>query len=158
MAIGRDEFRTALARFASGVTVVTTRDDKGYLHGITVSAFCSLSLDPPLILICIDNQTASHYAFAESKFFVVNILHEKQQHYAVQFASSVQNKFDRIEFLTSTNGTPILKDALANLECQLINTHSDGDHTIFVGQVEKTSINNGNPLIYFLGNYQKIKE
>jgi flavin reductase (DIM6/NTAB) family NADH-FMN oxidoreductase RutF len=158
MAIGRDEFRAALARFASGVTVVTTTDNKGYLHGITVSAFCSLSIDPPLILICIDKRTGSHYAFTESKFFVVNVLREKQQHYADQFASNLHNKFDQIQFLTNANGIPILKDVLANLECELINSYNNGDHTIFVGQIEKTVINDGNPLIYFLGNYHKIKK
>ncbi|MCA1623684.1 MAG: flavin reductase family protein [Acidobacteria bacterium] len=157
MAIGRDEFRAALAHFASGVTVVTTRDDEGYLHGITVSAFCSLSLNPPLILICIDKRTGSHYAFTESKFFVVNILHEKQQHYADRFASNLPNKFERIEFLTNAKGIPILKDALVNLECELINSYNNGDHTIFVGQIERTVINDGKPLIYFSGNYHKIK-
>jgi len=158
MAIGENEFRAALARFASGITVVTTKDNQGNLHGITVSAFCSLSLEPPLVLVCIDKKTGSHYAFQESKFFVVNILHEKQQHYADQFASKLPDKFDGVKFLKNFAGIPVIKDVLANLECRLINFHDNGDHTIFVGQVEKTTIGKGNPLLYFLGNFRRIKE
>ena len=158
MAVGKNEFRAALARFASGVTVVTTIDNNGNLHGITVSAFCSLSLEPPLVLICIDKKTGSHYAFEESKFFVVNVLHEKQQHYADQFASRLSDKFEGVKFSKNLGGIPVLKDVLANLECRLINFHDNGDHTIFVGQVEKVNISRGNPLLYFLGKYRKIKE
>jgi flavin reductase (DIM6/NTAB) family NADH-FMN oxidoreductase RutF len=158
MAIGENEFRAALARFASGVTVITTTDNQGNLHGITVSAFCSLSLEPPLVLICIDKKTGSHYAFEESKFFIVNILHEKQQHYADRFASKLPDKFDGVKFSKNPGGVPIIENVLANLECRLINFHDNGDHTIFVGQVEKVKIGEGNPLLYFLGKYRKIRE
>ena len=82
MPIDKDEFRAALSRFASGVTVVTTKDTDGNLHGLTVSAFCSVSLEPPLILICIDKHTASHNAFQQSNRFVVNVLREEQTQYA----------------------------------------------------------------------------
>ena len=81
MPITSDEFRAALSKFASGVTVVTTRDAQGRLHGITVTAFASVSLEPPLVLVCIDNATASHYAFHESGMFVVNILKSDQVPY-----------------------------------------------------------------------------
>ncbi len=158
MAIGKKEFRAALAHFASGIIVVTTIDNQGNLHGITVSAFCSLSLEPPLVLICIDKKTGSHYAFEESKFFVVNILHEKQQHYADQFASKLPDKFDEVRFSKNSAGIPVIRDVLANLECRLMNSHDNGDHTIFVGQVDKINIGKGNPLIYFLGGYRKIEE
>ncbi len=158
MAIGKDEFRAALGRFASGVTVITTKDSGGNPHGITVSAFCSVSLEPPLVLACIDKKTGSHCALEESKFFVVNILGEKQQHYADQFASRLPDKFDGIEFFENDEGIPVLKNVLASLECGLVNSHSDGDHTIFVGKVKKTTIKDGNPLVYFLGNYRKVKK
>ena len=154
--INKDEFRHALGRFASGVTVVTTRDANGNRHGITVSAFCSVSLEPPLILICIDKYTGSHHAFEENEFFVVNILREDQQYYSEQFASYLLDKFNGIEFFENDNGIPVLKDALVNLECRRVNAHDNGDHTIFVGQIEKATINDGEPLVYFQGNYQKL--
>src|SRR5215217_1501581 len=92
--IGADEFRAALSRFPSGVTIVTTRDAHGRLHGITVSSFASVSLEPPMILVCIEKTTGSHYAFEESKFFVVNVLAEGQENLSNRFASQLADKFD----------------------------------------------------------------
>jgi flavin reductase (DIM6/NTAB) family NADH-FMN oxidoreductase RutF len=155
--INKDEFRAALGRFASGVTVVTTKDAAGNLHGITVSAFCSVSLAPPLILICIDKHTGSHHAFEQNEFFTVNILREDQQHYSDQFASHLPDKFSSIEFYENENNVPVLKDVLANLECRRVNAHDNGDHTIFVGQIERTTVTDGKPLVYFHGNYRKLK-
>lgn len=154
--INKNEFRHALGRFASGVTVVTTKDAAGNLHGITVSAFCSVSLAPPLILICIDKHTGSHHAFAENEFFTVNILREDQQHYSDQFASHLPDKFDGIEFYENDKSIPVLKNVLANLQCRRVNAHDNGDHTIFVGEIEKTIVTDGKPLVYFHGNYQKL--
>ena len=154
--ITEDEFRAALSRFASGVTVVTTKDKEGRVYGITVSAFCSVSLVPPLVLICVEKQTASHYAIKENEFFVVNVLREDQQHLSEQFASRLPDRFDGIEFLENSNGSPILKDALGNLECHLIYSYNAGDHTIFVGEVKKSHIADGNPLIYFRGSYRNL--
>ena len=96
MAITNDEFRAALSRFASGVTVVTLKDGEGNMHGITVSAFSSVSLNPPLILVCIDNEAGSHPAFYEGKRFVVNILREEQIEHSNQFASQIPDKFFNI--------------------------------------------------------------
>ncbi len=156
MPINKDEFRAALSRFASGVTVVTTKDADGNLHGLTVSAFCSVSLEPPLILICIDKHTVSHYAFQESRRFVVNILREEQIHHSIQFAAPLADKFDGIAYHLNVEGIPVLEDALVNLECRLVNAHDNGDHTIFVGQIEKSHISDGKPLVYFYGNYRAI--
>ena len=156
MSITKNEFRAALGRFASGVTVVTARDKAGRLHGITVSAFCSVSLEPPLVLVCIDKQTGSHHAFEETDAFVVNILREDQQHYSDQFASQLPDKFDGIEFIENGSGVPVLKNSLANLECRLVNSHASGDHTIFVGEVTRSSVSDGEPLVYFHGNYRKL--
>jgi flavin reductase (DIM6/NTAB) family NADH-FMN oxidoreductase RutF len=156
--ISKDEFRRALSRFASGVTVITTKDASGHLHGITVSAFCSVSLEPPLILICIDKHTGSHHAFEENEFFAVNILREDQQHYSDHFASHLSDKFDGIEFYKNANGIPVLKSVLVNLECRRVNAHDNGDHTIFVGQIERATVNDGEPLVYWHGNYRKLKD
>lgn len=156
MAITNDDFRAALARFASGVTVVTLKDGKGNLHGITVSAFCSVSLNPPLILVCIDNEAGSYYAFLESKRFVVNILREEQIEYSNQFASQIPDKFINIHHHEGLEGIPVLKDSLVNLECRLVESFVAGDHTVFIGEIEQTHINKGKPLVYYLGDYRKI--
>ena len=156
--ISREEFRHALGRFASGVTVITTVDAAGHKHGITVSAFCSVSLAPPLILICIDKYTGSHHAFEQNECFAVNILREDQQHYSDHFASHLPDKFDGIEFVENADGIPVLTDVLVNLECRRVNAHDNGDHTIFVGAVEHVTIGDGNPLVYFHGDYQKLKD
>lgn len=158
MAISKDEFRAALGRFASGVTIVTTKDTEGRLHGITVSAFCSVSLEPPLILVCIEKNTGSHYALEQSKSFVVNILGEDQQYLSKRFASYSSNKFEETKYRSGIDDLPVLEDALANLECRLVNSHVSGDHTIYVGEIQKATINDGKPLIYWHGNYGKIKD
>ncbi len=156
MPINKDEFRAALGRFASGVTVITTRDNDGNLHGITVSAFCSVSLEPPLILICVEKTTGSYRALEESENFVVNILREDQQYYSDQFASYLPEKFNGIEFEMNDADIPVLKNTLANLECRLVNAYDGGDHTIFIGLVEKNLVADEQPLIYYHGNYRKL--
>jgi flavin reductase (DIM6/NTAB) family NADH-FMN oxidoreductase RutF len=156
MAISREEFRAALGRFASGVTVVTTKDNSGKLFGITVSAFCSVSLEPPLILVCIEKDAGSHHAFEQSKSFVVNILHEGQQQVSNHFASHLEDKFSDVEYSSGIGDLPVLTDALVNLECNLKYSYEGGDHTIYVGEVEKVSVRDENPLIYWHGNYREI--
>ncbi len=157
MAISKDEFRDSLGRFASGVTVVTTKDGSGKLHGLTVSAFCSVSLEPPLILICIDKQIGSHHALKDSQHFVVNILSENQQHLSNQFASKRENKFEGISFQTGIADLPVLDGCLVNLECSLRHCYDGGDHTIFVGEIQQTYVSDGNPLTYFHGHYRQFE-
>lgn len=157
--ITKDEFRRALSSFPSGVTVVTTRDKAGRLHGITVSAFSSVSLEPPMVLICIDKTTGSHPAFEFGGTFVVNVLGEEQTHLSTHFASLIADKFDGIQYReTLDSGVPILEDALVNLECRLVSTFEGGDHSIFVGEIQNAIIKNGKPLLYFQGNYRALKD
>ena len=158
MAITNEEFRRALSKFASGVTVVTLRDKDGNPHGITVSAFSSVSMNPPLVLVCIDKDAGSHNAFHESQRFVVNILSEEQAEHSNQFASQIPDKFINIHHHEGLEGIPVLKNALVNLECRLVNDFAAGDHTIFVGEIERTYVNEGKPLVYYAGNYQKIAQ
>lgn len=156
MPVTEDEFRNALSCFASGVNVVTTIDAAGNLHGLTVSAFCSVSLSPPLVLICVEKSTASHYAFQESKGFVVNILHESQALISEIFATPLNDKFRDIGFQAGLDGIPILNDTLAHLECRITKSLDGGDHSIFLGEVEKAVVGVGEPLLYFQGGYRKI--
>ena len=154
--ISSDEFRMAMSRFASGVTVMTTADIAGRPHGVTVSAFCSVSMSPPLILACIHKETASHYAFLERKAFVVHILGEDQSHISQQFAQPAGDKFNGTNVGTSSEGLPLLNDALVTLECRVVSAHDGGDHTVIVGSVENADIRDGSPLIYYQHEYHKI--
>ena len=156
MAITNEEFRRALSRFASGVTVVTLKDKDGNAHGITVSAFSSVSLEPPLVLVCIDNDATSHRAFHEGKRFVVNILSEEQSEHSNQFASQIPDKFINIHHHEGLEGIPVLKNALVNLECRLVQNFVAGDHTIFIGEIEQAHVGDGKPLVYYHGDYRKI--
>lgn len=156
MAIDKTEFRTALGRFASGVTVVTTRDAEQRPHGITVSAFCSLSLEPPLVLICIDNKAGILRAFDESGAFAVNVLTENQEQTSRRFASREPNKFEGIAYCKGIEGVPVLEGSLANLECRIKHRYEGGDHTIIVGEIEATKVHDAQPLLYFRGGYARL--
>ncbi|MBX7170326.1 MAG: flavin reductase family protein [Pyrinomonadaceae bacterium] len=158
MSITSEEFRASLGRFASGVTVITTKDSNAHLHGLTVSAFCSVSMNPPLILICIQKTTGSHHAFEQAKCFVVNILEESQQDVSNHFASHLDDKFTGQNYHLSEHGLPILDNCLVNLECNLKNSYDGGDHTIFVGEIENAKFSDGKPLTYFHGKYHKIND
>jgi flavin reductase (DIM6/NTAB) family NADH-FMN oxidoreductase RutF len=156
MAVTQDEFRAALSRFPSGVTVVTTRDANGRFFGITVSAFCSVSLQPPMILVCIEKTTGSHNALTESGVFVVNILGEGQSDISEHFASVIPDKFDKYPYHLSSRELPILDDIAVSLECSTADSYAAGDHTIFVGHVETVKFNTVDPLIYHYGDYHLI--
>ncbi len=156
MPITETDFRRALSCFASGVTVVTTVDAEGGLHGLTVSAFCSVSLAPPLVLVCIEKATASHFAFLESRICAVHTLDETQQAISERFATPIQDKFVGLEFRPGIGGVPVIEGTLTALECRVINVFDGGDHSIFVAEVEKTQTREGDPLLYFRGSYRSI--
>ncbi|MCA1590979.1 MAG: flavin reductase family protein [Acidobacteria bacterium] len=158
MSITQEQFRAALSRFASGVTVVTTKDAGGSLHGITVSAFCSVSLSPPMVLICIEQSTGSHNAFRESGFFVVNVLGSNQKEISERFASQMTEKFERVELTLNLDGVPVLSGCLATLECRVKHAFEGGDHSIFIGEVEHCQVADGDPLIYFRSDYRAVVE
>ena len=156
MPVTPDDFRAALSRFPSGITVVTSRGSAGELHGITVSAFCSVSLSPPLILVCIEKTTGSHEAINETKIFAVNILAAGQDDMSERFSLPSSDKFDGVPLRTAGSGVFLLADALVAMECRLRNVYDGGDHSIFVGEVEEVSIKDGNPLVYFHGLYRDL--
>ena len=153
-------FRSVLGRFASGVTVVTVRDVQHYDHGMTVSAFCSLSLDPPLVLICVEKSASLHDVLATGNTasqFAVNILETKQEQLARRFAEEHPDRFDGVGFSRGTTGAPILDDALAVIECQVQSRHPAGDHTIVIGTVIASATSEGSPLLYYRGGYASLE-
>lgn len=138
MAIEKDFFRQVMGHFATGVTIVTT-NNQGALGGLTVNAFCSVSLNPPLVLICVDDASNTLSLFRESKVFAVNILTDKQEELSRCFATRSQERFDRFcsaSYHTAVTGAPILDDVLAFIDARIVAEYPGGDHTIFLGQVE----------------------
>lgn len=156
MAIGPDEFRHLLSHFASGVTVVTAWDRDGRPTGLTASAFTSVSLTPPLVLVCVDHKAESYPALRAQGRFAVNILTADQEALSRRFASTEADKFNGVEWKVGPAGLPLLPDALAHVECRTVHTYPGGDHTIFVGEVEAATVREGDPLIYYQGHYTQL--
>lgn len=152
--VGPDVFKRALRSLSSGVTVVTLREGD-QMHGITVSAFSSLSLDPPLVLVCIDKGAVAHDVFARVGKFVVNILSAGQEDVSNCFASRAENKFEVTRWHDGVLGLPVLDGCLGVVECVLHESLPGGDHTIFVGRVVASSASDGPPLLYGQGGYQR---
>jgi flavin reductase (DIM6/NTAB) family NADH-FMN oxidoreductase RutF len=155
MTIDQAEFRTAMGHFASGVTVVTTRSG-GEPVGLTVSAFCSLSLDPPLVLVCIEKSVRSHDAIQGAGSFAVNILASDQEHLSRRFASSADEKFESVGLREGLDDLPLLEGALTVVQCRVREELEGGDHTIFVGEVVEVEVGSGEPLLYYRGGYREL--
>jgi flavin reductase (DIM6/NTAB) family NADH-FMN oxidoreductase RutF len=160
MSATQDEFRRAMGRFATGVTVITV-DDAGVVEGMTANAFASVSLEPLLVLVCVDQKARTHAHLHARKRFGVNVLSEQQrrisEHYALaerdpaQAEAEAGARFDR-----TRHGTPVLQGALAYLECRLQSSQDAGDHTIFIAEVEDVVVREGKPLLYFQSGYHEI--
>ncbi|HSE91927.1 MAG TPA: flavin reductase family protein [Methylomirabilota bacterium] len=155
--IGPDDFRRVLGHFATGVTVVTTYDADQRPTGLTVSAFSSLSLDPPLVLVCVDHKSQSYPALRDSGRFAVNVLATDQEAVSRRFATTRMDKFDGLPHRLGTLGTPLIEGALVHLECVTVAAHVEGDHTVFVGRVEEAGGGEGEPLLYYRGKYGRLQ-
>jgi len=151
------EFRRALGQFATGVTVVTTRDAVGRPQGLTLNSFCSVSLEPPLVLICIDQRSEVNAALAASRAFSVSVLTEEQEDLSRRFASGGPLKFQGLELPVGESGLPLVPGALAHLECRLAASHPAGDHTLYIGEVERLSARPGRPLLYHGSAYRRLE-
>jgi flavin reductase ActVB len=137
-------FREAMTRFASGVTIVTTADTDGRWSGFTASAFSSLSLDPPLVLVCLAQDADSHPVFVAAPAYIVNVLGQHHEPLALHFARKGVDKFAGGEFRHGrADGLPVLEDALVSLKCRAHATYEGGDHTILIGQVEYAVVRRG---------------
>ncbi len=149
-------FKNTLGRFASGVTVITTTDAGGQDHGMTLSAFSSLSLDPPLVLVCIGDAASIAGAMAKAECFAVNILAEDQEHLSRRFSEKDADRFEGIAMTRGTSGLLLLDGALAHAECRVTARYPGGDHTIVVGEIIATSVREGHPLLYYRGGYARL--
>jgi flavin reductase (DIM6/NTAB) family NADH-FMN oxidoreductase RutF len=151
------DFKLAMSHFASGVTIVTT-EHEGKLYGMTVASFASLSLHPPLVLVCVEKSVKSHEAIAASARFGVSILGADQADLSNRFASRVEDKFAGVPLLQGELGVPLIAGAVTTLECRLHSQLSGGDHTIFVGEVAAIGTQDGAPLLYWRSGYREIRD
>ncbi len=149
-------FRSVLSRFASGVTVVTSRDERGTDYGMTVSAFSSLSLEPPLVLVCIDQSATWHSVLPDATHFNVHVLGAEQEPISRRFASDRADRFVDVSHTRNPHGIVQLTGVLALLECRITARYAGGDHTIVIGEVEHAHADQGDPLLYFCGAYERI--
>lgn len=144
-------FRNAMARFPAGVTIVTTHDEDGKPYGFTASSFCSVSLDPPLVLVCLAKSARSYPIFARSQSFAASILQSTHVEFAQRFASKIiSDRFASGGFRYTRQGSIVLEDALAVVECSVTSRHEAGDHVIMIGEVDQVSLaEQGKPAVYF---------
>lgn len=186
MTIEKDFFRQVMGHFATGVTVVTT-SSKSVVGGLTVNAFCSVSLNPPLVLICIDIHSGALIQIRESGVFAVNMLTEQQEDLSRCFATQSEERFEHFchaSHYTVATGAPVLTDVLAFIDARVVAEYPGGDHSIFLGQVEAlgigskvlfaderekeqyeeaghngyASVKNETPLTYYLGQYHHLAD
>ena len=150
------EFRNVMGRFATGVTILTTRGADGTPYGLTANAISSISLEPPLVMISIDKRAESFPHFLASKVFVVNVLASTQEALSNAFAKSGGDKFSGLAFDTNAEGVPVLRDTLATIECHVVASHEAGDHVIHLGEVDRTRMADVAPLLYFQGKYGQL--
>ena len=156
--IDPDTFRSVLGRFASGITVLTARDHDATDCGMTVSAFCSVSLVPPLVLVCVDHIASMHDMLLRVSHFAVNILAAHQEALSRRFSGPDEHKrFDGVGYSRGQSGAALLDDALAHLECRRVAHHDAGDHTVVIGEVESATPFADRPLLYYRGGYAQLE-
>src|SRR3954452_16334607 len=151
-----DEFRDVISHFASGVTVITALYD-GRAYGTTASAVTSLSLEPPMLLICMNKQSETGRAVAQSKQFGVNILGADQVDLAERFAKKGGDKFEGVPVTPGKWGEPLFEQALATLECRVAEETTGGTHYVFLAEVESGAARGGTPLAYFKGEFGRLE-
>lgn len=165
MPIEPSDFKALMSRFASGVTALTVLDDEGHDHAMTASAFCSVSAEPPLVLVCVSKRAASHDVLLRRGAFAINLLDEAQESVSNRFAGwweAGRSKWADLDLQRGPHsGAAWIGGALAQLDCALHAAHDGGDHTIFVGRVEAGRLSPVErealrPMIYFSGRYRQL--
>jgi len=149
------QFRAIMRSMAVGVTVITTAHE-GHKHGMTATAFSSVSADPPSVLIVLNRSTRTHPILSAGRHFVVNLLAEHQIDISQRFSAKIDDQFDGIGYSENREGIPVLKESVANLECEIMAEMDVGTHTIFIGKVTNGTVSAVKPLIYHDGNYKAV--
>ncbi len=149
-------FRQIAGCFATGVAIATTKAKDGTPYGLTVNSFTSLSLDPLLVLVNIDKQAGVYDAFMQSDTYAVNILQQSQKALSQQFAATGIDRFAGVPYRNGQLGAPILDGCLAFFDCKIVNRLDGGDHTIFIGAVLDGAAGDGQPLLFYRGQYRQL--
>lgn len=157
MSVSNADFRKVLGHFATGITVVTATLPDGKRFGFTVNAFSSLSLNPPLVLVCVGNGGEAGAAMDAATHFAVNFLSDQQENLSRQFSARVPDRYEGVAFKAGPTGAPLLDGCIGYLECRKTAAHVEGDHTIIIGEVLAAEAQDtGLPLLYFRSGYRKI--
>lgn len=158
MTVGVDDFKKAMQLWASGVTVVTTHSEKFGRQGMTVTAFSSVSINPPQVLVCLNESADTGMGIEESQCFAVNVLSSTQQDVSNQFAggSSQEQRFENTPWTSGVTGAPILDNSIMSLECNVIEKIHAGTHWIIIGAVQNCVCRSGDPLLYYRSAYQQL--
>ncbi len=152
--IEKQLFRKICGKFASGITVATVLDPEGNCHGMTANSFTSVSLTPPLVLVCVDHRARILEHFKSSDHFGVNILSATQRHLSDKFAGSGYDRFEGVEWFAGKTGVPLLPEVLATIECGKANVVTAGDHDILIGEVLHADCRDGDPLVFYSSQYR----
>ncbi len=155
-ALDKQNFCQVCSKFATGITVVTVLAADGTPHGMTANSFTSVSLVPPLILVCVDHQSRVLDYLRTGRFFGINVLNENQQAISAHFARSGHDRFFGIEWTAGQTGVPLLPDCLAYFECSPSQVVEAGDHAILIGEVLTAECHEGRPLLYFGSAYRSL--
>ncbi|MDR5884275.1 flavin reductase family protein [Caballeronia sp. LZ032] len=153
-------FRDALSAFPSGVTIVSTTDEAGRHWGFTASSFSSVSMDPPLVLVCIANKADSHAAFVTAQRYAINILSQDQKNIAMHFARKGVDKFAPHGFRYGTEDNPhppVLPGSMASLVCVARDVHEAGDHTVLIGEIQEVELCEATPLVYYNRGFRNLE-
>jgi flavin reductase (DIM6/NTAB) family NADH-FMN oxidoreductase RutF len=151
-----DQFRHACGRFATGVTIASVLDSAGMPHGLTVNSFSSVSLEPPLILICVGHAVTMIEAFRTASYFGISVLSERQREISERFARKGHDRFNGTPWHAGETGVPLLDGTLAEIECTVHHRFTAGDHDILVGEMVAARVSDGEPLIYFASRYRGL--
>lgn len=154
--VSSEEFRRACGRFANGVTIATVRDATGAPHGLTVSSFTSVSLDPPLILICLGHAVTTIGLFRSARHFGINILADDQEFLSERFARKGEDRFDGLPWYPGATGVPLLPGVLAAIECEVKQRIPSGDHDVFLARMVAAATTDGEPLVHYRGCYRRL--
>ena len=151
-------FRQAWGKFATGVSVVTSIQPDGHVHGMAANGITSVSLDPLLVLVCVGHNRNSYLFIKESRRFAINILTEDQAHLAEYYARPPELRTDDVagSFTFTERGSAIVDDCLAYMDCHVVTEHVAGDHTIFIGEVDEVRVSSGRPLIFYEGKFARL--
>jgi flavin reductase (DIM6/NTAB) family NADH-FMN oxidoreductase RutF len=155
-AVSSAQFRRACALFPTGVAVVTTRASDGTPHGLTVNAFSSLSLSPPLVLVAIDRVCSLLEIFENTGHFAINFLAKNQRNLSMQFSRIPESRFTGVSWTDGCEGAPLLEGTLGSIECRTIQSVDAGDHRALIGEVIAATIGEGEPLVFFRSGYTEI--